>query len=65
MYGGKRPDPVDFRRILSYEFRPVPTRKHGQLAEIHRKKIRTISGRNTVTFLQDSVAGIFDLSIQY
>jgi hypothetical protein len=50
MYAGKRPDPMDFRRILktvfqpklsrifSDDFRPVPTGKYRQLAGIHRKK---------------------------
>jgi hypothetical protein len=61
MYAGKRPDPMDFRRILkavfqpelsrivSDDFRPVPTGKYRQLAGIHRKKIRKTSGRNTAS----------------
>jgi hypothetical protein len=39
----------ELSRIFSDDFRPFPIGKHRKFAEIHRKKIRKTSGRNTAS----------------
>jgi hypothetical protein len=65
MYAEKRPDPMDFQRILvavfqpelsqifSDDFRPVPTEKYRQLAGIHRKKSEKLPVRILLPFPKD------------
>jgi hypothetical protein len=65
MYAGKRPDPMDSRRILEAvfqtelsrmffdDFRPVPTGKYRQLAGIHRKKSEKLPVEILLPFPKD------------
>jgi hypothetical protein len=65
MHGGKRPDPMDFWRILEAVFQPelfgifpddfrqVTTAKHRQLTGIHRKKSQKVPAGILLPFPRD------------